>query len=86
MEFLIVVDMMMGKKDTEIKDTRVGIFDSRSTQIRVWGASENKDMNMQVLRIILKNFLRKHVFSTNSDGLSLYVDLVGSTQMTLGAS
>lgn len=73
-----VVDILMGKKDTKIVDSETLI---RDTQTRVWGALK-KGYEYAGVTDNSEEFLRKNVFA-RKHMVSLYVDLVGSTQMTL---
>ncbi len=73
-----VVDMMLGKKDNAVVDHDTLI---RDTQTRVWGALK-KGYEYAGPTDNSEEFLRKNVFK-RIQMVSLYVDLVGSTQMTL---
>lgn len=73
------------KKELEISKNKEKILDSESmileTQKRVWGALK-KGYEYSGIVDESDQFLRKHVFS-KLDMVVLYVDLVGSTTMTL---
>jgi class 3 adenylate cyclase len=73
------------KKELEISKNKEKIIDSESmileTQKRVWGALK-KGYEYSGMVDESDQFLRKHVFS-KLDMVVLYVDLVGSTTMTL---
>ena len=73
------------KKELEISKNKEKILDSESmileTQKRVWGALK-KGYEYSGMVDESDQFLRKHVFS-KLDMVVLYVDLVGSTTMTL---
>ncbi len=73
-----VIDIVMGKNNIEVKDSEALIKD---TQVRVWGALK-KGYEYAGVTDNSEEFLRKHVFE-RMNMISLYVDLVGSTQMTL---
>ncbi len=73
-----VVDMMLGKKDGTVVDHDTMI---QETQTRVWGALK-KGYEYAGPTDNSEEFLRKNVFK-RIQMVSLYVDLVGSTQMTL---
>jgi len=73
-----VVDMLLGKNQQETLDSETMILE---TQKRVWGALK-KGYEYSGLIDESDKFLRKHVFS-KLDMVVLYVDLVGSTTMTL---
>ena len=73
------------KKESEVSKNKRQILDSESmileTQKRVWGALK-KGYEYSGVVDESDQFLRKHVFS-KLDMVVLYVDLVGSTTMTL---
>ncbi len=73
------------KKESEVSKNKQQILDSESmilkTQKRVWGALK-KGYEYSGVVDESEQFLRKHVFS-KLDMVVLYVDLVGSTTMTL---
>ena len=73
-----VLDVLLGKNDQKIVD-----FDSMilETQKRVWGALKQGYEYVGITDDSEK-FLRKNVFA-KFDMIALYVDLVGSTTMTL---
>lgn len=73
-----IVDMMLSKKDERTVDTDTLI---QETQKRVWGALK-KGYEYAGMVDESDAFLRKHVFS-KINMMVLYVDLVGSTTMTL---
>ena len=73
-----VVDMLLGKKGETIVDSETMIFE---TQKRVWGALK-KGYEYTGITNESESYLRKNVFS-KVDMIALYVDLVGSTTMTL---
>ena len=73
-----VVDMLLGKNQQKTLDSETMILE---TQKRVWGALK-KGYQYSGLIDESDKFLRKHVFS-KLDMVVLYVDLVGSTTMTL---
>ncbi len=73
-----VVDMLLSKNKNEILDSETMILE---TQKRVWAALK-KGYEYSGLIDESEAFLRKNVFS-KSDMVVLYVDLVGSTTMTL---
>ncbi|HSG74037.1 MAG TPA: adenylate/guanylate cyclase domain-containing protein [Nitrosopumilaceae archaeon] len=73
-----IVDMMLSKKDERIVDTDTLI---QETQKRVWGALK-KGYEYAGMVDESDSFLRKNVFS-KINMMVLYVDLVGSTTMTL---
>jgi class 3 adenylate cyclase len=73
-----VVDMLLGKNQQKTLDSETMILE---TQKRVWGALK-KGYEYSGLIDESDKFLRKHVFS-KLDMVVLYVDLVGSTTMTL---
>lgn len=72
------VDMFLGKRNSEVMDSDSII---QETQKRVWGALKNGYEYAGVMDNS-ERFLRSHVFE-RIQMISLYVDLVGSTQMTL---
>jgi adenylate cyclase len=73
-----VVDMLLSKNPQQTLDSETMILE---TQKRVWGALK-KGYEYSGLIDESDQFLRKHVFS-KLDMVVLYVDLVGSTTMTL---
>lgn len=73
-----VVDMLLSKNKNEILDSETMILE---TQKRVWGALK-KGYEYSGLIDESDAFLRKNVYS-KLDMVVLYVDLVGSTTMTL---
>ncbi|NIP62063.1 MAG: adenylate/guanylate cyclase domain-containing protein [Nitrosopumilaceae archaeon] len=73
-----LIDMMLGQKGEKIVDSETLI---KETQKRVWAALK-KGYEYTGLIDVSDKFLRKHVFS-KVDMVVLYVDLVGSTTMTL---
>jgi class 3 adenylate cyclase len=73
-----VVDMLLSKKNETILDSETMILE---TQKRVWGALK-KGYEYTGLTNESEIFLRKNVFA-KIDMVVLYVDLVGSTTMTL---
>ncbi|MGH1567731.1 MAG: adenylate/guanylate cyclase domain-containing protein [Nitrosopumilus sp.] len=73
-----VVDMLLSKNQNEILDSETMILE---TQKRVWGALK-KGYEYSGLIDESDAFLRKNVYS-KLDMVVLYVDLVGSTTMTL---
>jgi len=73
-----IVDMLLSKKNSNVVDTETLITD---IQKRVWGALK-KGYEYSGASDESDNFLRSHVFS-KLDMAILYVDLVGSTTMTL---
>ncbi|MDH5698307.1 MAG: adenylate/guanylate cyclase domain-containing protein, partial [Nitrosopumilus sp.] len=73
-----VVDMLLSKNKNEILDSDTMILE---TQKRVWAALK-KGYEYSGLIDESEAFLRKNVFS-KLDMVVLYVDLVGSTTMTL---
>ena len=73
-----IVDMLLGKNQKQTLDSETMILE---TQKRVWGALK-KGYEYSGLIDESDQFLRKHVFS-KLDMVVLYVDLVGSTTMTL---
>jgi len=73
-----LVDMILSKNKNQIHDSETMILE---TQKRVWGALK-KGYEYSGIVDESDQFLRKHVF-TKLDMVVLYVDLVGSTTMTL---
>lgn len=73
-----VVDMLLSKNQEQTLDSETMILE---TQKRVWGALK-KGYEYSGLVDESDQFLRKNVFS-KLDMVTLYVDLVGSTTMTL---
>ena len=73
-----VVDMLLSQKNERIFDSDTMILE---TQKRVWGALK-KGYEYVGITNESETFLRKNVFS-KIDMVVLYVDLVGSTTMTL---
>ncbi|QUC65437.1 adenylate/guanylate cyclase domain-containing protein [Nitrosopumilus sp. K4] len=73
-----VVDMLLSQKKDKIVDSETMILE---TQKRVWGALK-KGYEYLGITDESDKFLRKNVFS-KVDMVVLYVDLVGSTTMTL---
>jgi class 3 adenylate cyclase len=73
-----VVDMLLSKKDLRVVDTDTLI---QETQKRVWGALK-KGYEYAGMVDESDAFLRSHVFS-KINMMVLYVDLIGSTTMTL---
>lgn len=73
-----IVDMMMGGNRSDIVDTETLI---KEVQKRVW-SSLKKGYEYDYSRDDSEKFLREHV-SSRVKMIVLYVDLVGSTQMTL---
>lgn len=73
-----VVDMLLSKNKEETLDSESMILE---TQKRVWGALK-KGYEYSGTVDESEHFLRKNVFS-KLDMVTLYVDLVGSTTMTL---
>ena len=73
-----LVDMLLSKSKQETLDSDTMILE---TQKRVWGALKKGYEYSGVINES-EQFLRKHVFS-KLDMVVLYVDLVGSTTMTL---
>ena len=73
-----VVDMLLSQKKEKSVDSETMILE---TQKRVWGALK-KGYEYSGITNESDKFLRKHVFS-KIDMVVLYVDLVGSTTMTL---
>lgn len=73
-----VVDLLMGKGTEKVVDSETLIME---TQKRIWGALK-KGYEYAGNFEESENFLRKNVFS-RIDMMVLYVDLIGSTKMTL---
>ena len=73
-----VVDMLLSKKNLQVMDSETLI---QETQKRVWGALK-KGYEYAGMADESDAFLRSHVFS-KINMMVLYVDLVGSTTMTL---
>ena len=73
-----VVDLLMGKEGEKVVDSETLIME---TQKRIWAALK-KGYEYAGNFEESENFLRKNVFS-RIDMMVLYVDLVGSTKMTL---
>ena len=73
-----VVDMLLGKNDTGVVDTETLIT---NIQKRVWGALK-KGYEYSGAVDESEKFLRAHIYS-KIDMAVMYVDLVGSTTMTL---
>lgn len=73
-----LVDMLLGKRGEEVLDSESMILE---IQKRVWG-SLKKGYEYSGIVDESDRFLRKNVFAT-LDMVVLYVDLVGSTTMTL---
>ena len=73
-----VVDMLLSKNENQIVDFETMILE---TQKRVWG-SLKKGYEYLGMADESENFLRKNVF-LKLDMVVLYVDLLGSTTMTL---
>ena len=73
-----IIDMMLSKKGEKIVDSDTLI---KNTQKRVWGALK-KGYEYEGVIDESEKFLRSHVFA-RVDMMVLYVDLVGSTTMTL---
>ncbi len=73
-----IVDMLLSRSKEQIVDSDTMILE---TQKRVWGALK-KGYEYSGLIDESDQFLRKHVFS-KLNMIVLYVDLVGSTTMTL---
>ncbi|MDH3779273.1 MAG: adenylate/guanylate cyclase domain-containing protein [Nitrosopumilus sp.] len=73
-----LVDMLLSKSKQKTLDSETMILE---TQKRVWGALKKGYEYSGVINES-EEFLRKHVFS-KLDMVVLYVDLVGSTTMTL---
>ena len=73
-----IIDMMLSKPAVETVDVETMI---KETQKRVWGALK-KGYEYSGVVDSSEKFLREHVFS-RMNMVVLYVDLVGSTKMTL---
>ena len=73
-----VIDMMLGKRGEPVIDSETMITE---TQKRVWGALK-KGYEYTGIIDESEKFLRDHVFK-KINIVVLYVDLVGSTTMTL---
>jgi adenylate cyclase len=73
-----VIDLMLGKKGESVTDSETMIME---TQKRVWGALK-KGYEYTGIIDDSEKFLREHVFK-KINIVVLYVDLVGSTTMTL---
>ena len=73
-----IVDILLSQKSKKIIDSKTMILE---TQKRVWGALK-KGYEYTGITNESEKFLRKNVFS-KIDMVVLYVDLVGSTKMTL---
>ena len=73
-----VIDLLMGKMDEKVVDSETII---KETQKRIWSALK-KGYEYAGTFEDSEKFLRKNVFS-KIDMMVLYVDLVGSTSMTL---
>lgn len=73
-----VIDMLLSKNDEQVLDSDTMILE---TQKRVWGALK-KGYEYSAVANESEKFLRKNVFS-KLNMVVLYVDLVGSTTMTL---
>ena len=73
-----IVDLLMGKKGERVVDSETLI---KETQKRVWAALK-KGYEYAGTFEDSEEFLRKNVFS-KTDMMVLYVDLIGSTSMTL---
>jgi len=73
-----LVDMMLGQKEQRVVDSETMILE---TQKRIWGALK-QGYEYSGITDESDKFLRKNVFS-KFDMIVLYVDLVGSTTMTL---
>ncbi|EPA04636.1 adenylate/guanylate cyclase domain-containing protein [Candidatus Nitrosarchaeum limnium] len=73
-----LVDMLLGQKTQKIVDSETMILE---TQKRIWGALK-QGYEYSGITDESDKFLRKNVFS-KFDMIVLYVDLVGSTTMTL---
>ncbi|CAD6519097.1 Adenylate/guanylate cyclase [metagenome] len=73
-----LVDMLLGQKSQKIVDSETMILE---TQKRIWGALK-QGYEYSGITDESDKFLRKNVFS-KFDMIVLYVDLVGSTTMTL---
>ena len=75
---LDLIDMVLGQKEHKIVDSETMILE---TQKRIWGALK-QGYEYTGITDESEKFLRKNVFS-KFDIIVLYVDLVGSTTMTL---
>jgi class 3 adenylate cyclase len=73
-----VIDLLLGKKGETVIDSETMIME---TQKRVWGALK-KGYEYTGITNDSEKFLRDHVFK-KINIVALYVDLVGSTTMTL---
>ena len=73
-----IIDLMLGKKGESVIDSETMIME---TQKRVWGALK-KGYEYTGIIDESEKFLREHVFK-KINIVVLYVDLVGSTTMTL---
>jgi len=73
-----VIDMLLGQKDQRVVDSETMILE---TQKRIWAALK-QGYEYSGITDESDKFLRKNVFS-KFDMIVLYVDLVGSTTMTL---
>lgn len=73
-----LIDVLLGKKEQRVVDSETMILE---TQKRIWGALKQGYEYIGITDESEK-FLRKNVFS-KFDIIVLYVDLVGSTTMTL---
>jgi len=73
-----VVDILLGKNDQIVIDSETLI---KETQKRIWGALK-QGYEYTGMFDESDKFLREHVFS-KVEMMTLFVDLVGSTQMTL---
>ncbi|MFB5605793.1 MAG: adenylate/guanylate cyclase domain-containing protein [Nitrosarchaeum sp.] len=73
-----MVDVLLGQKSQRIVDSETMILE---TQKRIWGALK-QGYEYTGITDESENFLRNNVFS-KIDMIVLYVDLVGSTTMTL---
>lgn len=73
-----VVDRLLGEKGEKVVDSETMIME---TQKRVWGALK-KGYEYTGITDESEKFLREHVFK-KINIVVLYVDLVGSTTMTL---
>ena len=73
-----LIDMLLSKSSEQVLDSETMILE---TQKRVWGALK-KGYEYSGVVNDSDEFLRKNVFS-KLDMVVLYVDLVGSTTMTL---
>lgn len=73
-----VVDILLGKNDQIVIDSETLI---KETQKRIWGALK-QGYEYSGMFDESDKFLREHVFS-KVEMMTLFVDLVGSTQMTL---